>query len=96
MIFLLCILLRPALLGYEQPKKYWYCVPATLLAWAVDVVVCHTTWRLISGPLQPGEWTVSQTLDRLSSTPGPRRQLFIEIAREINRNSPSGRHINVE
>lgn len=93
MILLLCLLLGPALKGYEQPRKYWYFVPVTLLAWFIDVWVRYTTWRVIGGPLRKGEWTISQNLERLVREPGPRQQLFIEIAREINRHAPSKKHI---
>jgi len=96
MIFTLCLILHWALLGYEQPKKYWYLIPVTLVAFVLDVIICFTTWRLISGPIEKSEWTISKTLERLCKTEGVRQNLFIEIAKEINRQSPSGKHIPLD
>lgn len=96
MIFILCLILHWALLGYEQPKKYWYLTPVTFIAFILDVIICFTTWRLISGPIEKSEWTISQTLERLCKIEGLRKNLFIEIAKEINRQSPSGKHIPLE
>lgn len=91
MIDLLILFLRPALLCVEA-KQYRYALHA-LVAWLVDLVIAHTTWAAMNGWPERGEWTVSHTLERLCATPGVRQQLFVEIAKEINRNSPTGRHI---
>lgn len=93
MIDLLLLLLRPALLAVEGGSRnplHWL---AAVVAGVVDVVIAHTTWAAVTGWPRRGEWTVSHTLERLCVTPGERQQLFIEIARDINRVSPTGRHI---
>jgi hypothetical protein len=90
-IDILILLLKPALLCVEA-KQYKY-LPLALIAWVVDVFLAHTTWVLIAGWPRQGEWTISHTLERLCVTPGIRQQLFIEIAKEINRVSYTGKHI---
>ena len=91
MIDLLIILLKPALLAAEGGVRWL--LPVTFVAWLLDVLIAHTTWALIAGWPRRGEWTVSQTLERLCVTPGPDQALYVELARRINRISPSGRHI---
>lgn len=95
MIDLLCLLLTPALLGLANPKKYWYLLPTTILAWVVDVAMNYTVISLISGDGWPrkGEWTFSQRLERLCVAEGPDKLLFIEIAKKLNRVDPLGTHI---
>lgn len=93
MIDLLIILLRPALLWESDKLRYWYLLPAALVAWLADMVAAHTTWALTAGWPERGEWTISHTLERLCVTTGPDQSLYIAIARKINRVSPSGRHI---
>lgn len=93
MIDLLVILLKPALLWESNPWRYWYLTPVTLVAWVVDVAIAHTTWALMYGWPKPYEMTISHTLERLCKTPGPDQQFLIEIAKKINRESPSGNHI---
>ena len=96
MIDLLIILLRPALLYVEDKATPWWRLDLALVAivaWWVDVTIAHTTWRVMTGPLLTTEWTISHTLERLCVTPGPDQQLYIEIAKKINRESPSGNHI---
>lgn len=93
MIELLMLLLRPALLAVEGGSRnplHWL---AALVAALLDVAIAHTTWAALYGWPRRGEWTISQTLERLCVTPGERQQLFVEIAQEINRASPTGRHI---
>lgn len=93
--FVLVALLRPALLGYEQPARYWYCVPLTVIAAVADLITCRTWWVMLAGWPTRGEWFVSQTLERLCVAPGPNLALFREIGRAVNRKSPSGRHIRI-
>ena len=96
MIDLVLLLLPKALLCVEG-KQYRYVVHA-LVAWAVDIVVAHTTWRALGGAPQKGEWTISDTLERLchpSNSASPRYRLYVEIALEINRHSPTGDHIKI-
>lgn len=98
MIDLLILLLRPALLCVEGGSRRPHHVLAALLAYALDVLICVTYWKYLAGPRQPGEKTISDTLERLCG-PGferhQRRGLFVAIAQEINRASPTGRHIKV-
>jgi hypothetical protein len=91
-IDLLIILLRPALLCVEG-RQYRY-LPFALLAWLVDIALAHTTWALIAGWPHRGEWTVSQTLERLCvDWNNPDVHLYRRIAQKINRTSPTGSHI---
>ena len=83
---LLCLLLKPALLWESNPRKYWYLTPVALLAWLVDILLCHTAWALAFGWPQPGEVTISHTLERLCvDYSNPDRTLFVAIAIKINR-----------
>ncbi len=92
MIDLLIILLKPALLCVEA-KKYWL-FPIALVAWVIDMIIAHTTWALIAGMPKSGEWTISQTLNRLcKDKTHPDHQLFIQIAKKINQMSPTKNHI---
>lgn len=93
MIDLLIILLRPALLWESNPSRYWYLTPIVFVAWVVDMVIAHTTWAVITGWPQKNEWTVSHTLERLCITPGEDLDLYLAIARKINRVSPTHDHI---
>ncbi len=86
MTFLLCLLLRPALLCIRAPGKYWYLLPVALVAWLLDIFIAHTTWPLIAGFPHVGEVTISDTLERLClDRKNPDQDLFIGIARKINR-----------
>jgi hypothetical protein len=89
-IFLFLLLLKPALECVEGGKwwHFWAVIPAFLL----DVFIAHTTWALVFGWPKSGEWTVSHTLERLIKQ-GPRCELAIVIAKEINQLSPTGKHI---
>lgn len=91
----LVALLRPALACVDGGSRKPAHVLAALVAWAVDLIGCNTWWRLIAGPRQGSEKTISDTLERLCITPGALQQLFIEMALEINRVSPTKRHILV-
>jgi len=94
MIDLLCLLLYPALVGLSNPKKNWYLLPVTILAWIVDFVANFTTISILVGSLpKGGEWTFSQRLERLCKETGPDQQLFIEISKKLNRVDPLHQHI---
>ena len=93
MIDVLLALLRPTLLAVEGGSRnplHWL---AALIALPLDVIIAHTSWAAMYGWPRRGEWTISKTLERLCVTPSERQRLFVEIAREINRISPTGRHI---
>ena len=86
MTFLLCLLLKPALLCVSSPTRYWYLVPVAFIAWLLDIFIAHTTWPLIAGFPQIGEVTISDTLERLClDRKNPDQDLFIGIAKKINR-----------
>lgn len=92
MIFFFLLLLKPALECVEAKKYYhfWAVFPAFFL----DVFIAHTTWALVFGMPRKGEWTISDTLERIiTEYADPRIQLAIEIAREINKVSPTKDHI---
>ena len=83
---LLCLLLKPALLCVSDPKRYWYLTPVAVLAWLVDVLLAHSFWMLVSGGWpKKGEYTISDSLERLCVTPTSDLFLFIEISKKINR-----------
>jgi hypothetical protein len=90
---LFLILLRPALQAAEGGSRnplHWL---ALVVAFLLDVILAHTTWALVAGWPRKGEWTISHTLERLCKTTGPDRDLYIQIAMRINRESPTGAHI---
>lgn len=94
MIDLLLILLRPALLALEGGSKnplHWL---ALVIAAPLDVVIAHTTWAATFGKPLRGEWTISNTLERLcKDTDHADYELLVEIAKKINRVSPTKAHI---
>jgi hypothetical protein len=91
MIFLLVFLLEPALL-FVEANQYRYFFHA-LIAAISDIVIAHTSWAWLTGWPKKGEWTISHTLERLCKEEGPDQQLYIELAKKINRISPTGDHI---
>lgn len=96
MIDLLILLLKPALAAVEGKSRnplHWL---AALVAYVLDVLIAHTTWVALAGWPQRGEWTISQTLERLvQETAHPDHALFVELAKRINRESPTGKHIPI-
>lgn len=93
MIDVLILLLKPALLWESNPKKYWYLTPVVAVAAIADILAAHSAWVAIGGWPRKGEWTISHTLERLCKTLSTDQLLFIQIAKKINRMSPTGRHI---
>ena len=92
MIDLLILLLRPALLCTEGGKRWL--APVALVAWVIDVILCHTTWALVAGWPRRNELTISDTLERLCmSFDDPDHKLWVAIAKKINRVSPTNSHI---
>lgn len=95
MITLFLLLLRPALMYAERRVEWWrfdYALGCVLAA-VLDIIICQTIWRAWIGKMPPKALTISDTLETLVDEPGPRQRLFIEIALEVNRISPSGEHI---
>lgn len=99
MIDLLMLLLPSALQcvdgGSRRPKH----VAAALLAFPIDLVLARTTFTAAvgRGP-QNGEKTISDMLENLcapSNSAHPDYWLLVEVARKINRVSPTGNHIKV-
>ena len=91
---ILCLLLYPALLCLSNPYRYFYLVPFVVLAWWVDFVLCHTFWAMAFGWPKHGEYTISDTLERLCrEINNPDQELFLAIARKINRICPTHDHI---
>lgn len=94
MIAIFLLLLRPALLCVEGGSRKPQHIAAALIAWFLDVFIAHTTWRLIAGPLHPGERTISDSLERLCNDVNhPDWAMFYALSRHINRMSPTGKHI---
>ncbi len=94
MIFLFLLLLRPALLCVEGGSRKPHHVAAALVAWVLDLIIARTTWRLVAGPLQGSERTISDSLERLClDINHPDWALFYSLSRHINRLSPTGNHI---
>jgi len=92
---ILCLLLYPALLCVINPRKYFYLIPLTVVAWLLDVILCHTFWALAFGWPQGSEITISDTLERLCKTPITNKywSLHCGIARAINEICPTHDHI---
>ena len=94
MLDLFLVLLRPALMCIEGGSRKPHHVLAAVVAWVLDVILARTTWRLIAGPLQGRERTISDSLERLClDVNHPDWALFYALSRYINRLSPTGRHI---
>lgn len=94
MIFVFLLLLGPALRAAEGGSKNPLDWLALLIAAPLDVLIAHTTWALVFGRPKPHELTISHTLERLvKDRDHPRLELAIAIAKEINKTSPSGKHI---
>ena len=94
MIDILILLLGPSLLWESNPARYWYLTPIVFVAWVVDMAIAHSTWAVITGWPQKNEWTVSHTLERLCvDYQNPDHHLFVQIAKKINRVSPTHDHI---
>ena len=94
MIDLLIFLLRPALCYAEGGEKKFVLI--ALVAFIVDAVIAHTTFRLIAGKPLKTEWTVSQVVQRIANDDTHDDQFFfIELAKFINKQSPTGKHIKL-
>ena len=92
--FVLVLLLRPALQAVDGGSRKPSHVAAAMVAWAADLVTAHTVWALAVGGLKPGEWTVSDSLERLSvDMSNPNILYFRALAQYINSVSPTGKHI---
>jgi len=93
-IFLFLLLLGPALKCVDGGSRKPHHVVAALVALVLDLIIARTTWRLIAGPLQGSERTISDSLERLClDVHNPDWALFYSLSRRINRASPNGRHI---
>jgi len=91
---ILCVLLYPALLCISSPLRYFYLIPFVLGAWLIDCILCHTFWALAFGWPKHGEVTISDTLERLClDFNNPDHELFVAIAKKINRVDPLHAHI---
>jgi hypothetical protein len=95
-IDLLILLLKPALAAVEGKSRnplHWL---AALVAYALDIVIAHTSLALIAGWPQRGEWTISQVLERLALDTEHRDYLlFLALSKRINQASPTGKHIKL-
>ena len=91
----LLLYLLPQALAYAEGGQRRYIAHA-FVAWVADVIVARTTFAAIAGKPHKGEVTVSHMLERLadpSNAQHPDYMLFVELAKYINRKSPTGRHI---
>lgn len=94
MIDLLILLLRPALRYVEGGEKKYFLI--ALVALFVDVLIAHTTFRLVAGKPLKTEWTVSQVVQRIANDDAhPDQPFFIELAKFLNTQSPTGKHIKL-
>lgn len=93
MIHLLFLILLEPALKCADGKQYRYIVHA-IVAWFLDVYICHTTWAAIAGKPHRGEWTISDMLERLCREfDNPDHKLWVATAKKINRISPTKAHI---
>lgn len=98
MIDIMLLLLVPALKAVDGGSRHPAHIAAAVIAWPLDMLIARTTWRAIAGPLHKGERTISDSLERLchpDNAGHERYAFFCEIGREINRVSPTKRHIVV-
>jgi hypothetical protein len=96
MTFIFLSLLPWALKAADAKSKNPLHITAALVAWVLDIILAHTAWALVAGWPKKGEMTISDTLERLCKTENathPDYLLFVEIARKVNRVSPTGAHI---
>jgi hypothetical protein len=94
MTFLFLLLLRPDLMRVDGGSRKIHHIAAALLALPLDVIIAHTTWVFIAGWPKKGEWTISDTLERLcADTENRHWPLFWTIAVRINAESPTHNHI---
>lgn len=92
--FALVLLLRPALQAVDGGSRNPSHVAAALVAWVADLITAHTIWSLAAGGLKTGEWTVSDSLERLSvDTSNPNVLYYRALAQYINSVSPTHEHI---
>ena len=96
MIDLLILLLRPALKAVEGGSKNPFHWLAALIGWPLDIIIAHTSWVLLAGWTKKGEYTISDTLNRLANEPSQDQELYRQIAIRINRESPTGNHIKLK
>lgn len=91
----LLLYLLPQALAYAEGGQRKYIVHA-LIAYIADVVAARTTFAAIAGQPQPHEKTVSDMLERLAhpfNSLDPDHLFYVELAKVINRRSPTRRHI---
>lgn len=97
MIDLLLLLLVPALRYIEDERTPWWRLDLAVIAivaWVLDIIIAHTTWAAAFGWPKPYELTISHTLERLcKEKEHPDYELFIQLAKKINRVSPTHDHI---
>ena len=84
MTFLFLLLLRPALKAAEGSRNALHLM-AIVIAYPLDVLIAHTAWALIAGWPKKGEWTVSDTLNRLCHQDDERQHFYIAVAKEVNK-----------
>jgi hypothetical protein len=88
-------LLRPALACVDGGSRKPAHIAAAVVAWVADLVAARTVWAWFVGGLHPGEKTISDTLERLAqhNMLDPNQPLYYQIAKYINRVSPTKNHI---
>jgi hypothetical protein len=90
----LIALLKPALMAVEGGSRKPHHIAAALVAWVADLVAAHTVWAWFIGGLEPGEKTISDTLERLSvDASNPNVLYYRALAQYINSISPTKSHI---
>lgn len=90
----LVLLLKPALQAVDEGSRKPSHVAAAVVAWVADLITAHTVWAWAVGGLKPGEWTVSNSLERLSvDMSNPHVFYYRALAQYINSVSPTHEHI---
>lgn len=91
---ILALVLRPALARVDGTSRRWRDSGAALVGLVADLVAARTVWPKFAGPMQPGERTISDSLERLcKDVNNPDWALYYALSRRINRASPTGKHI---
>ena len=93
MIDILILMLKPMMYFLWNPLKYFYLLPLVIIGFIADVVMNNTVVPFVLGHSYFEQWTFSTRLETLCVSGIEDQQLYIEIAKKINRVCPTHDHI---